>query len=123
MANSESLAAKKSPEDTGRALVKCRGTVAQLVTGLEELVGENGMSKKVKQALKEVGMVDACLCKLSVDRLKPGALKKSTKVCKKHSNLLEEERPVTRLSERLRQMGHCVSGLFRLQHHSGSCDV
>ena len=92
--NSESLAAKKSPEDSRKALVKVRGTVAKLLSELEEAFVEKPKDKTLTKAVKEVAMVDACLRKKSVDKLKPGQLeklvKKSAKVCKKHNNLLED---------------------------------
>ena len=66
-----------------------------IINGLEEWSEEHGTKKKVKQALKEVGIISSCLRKPSVEKLKPGAfeklVKKSTTVCKKHSHLLDED--------------------------------
>ncbi len=93
--NSESLAAKESPEDSRKALVKVRGTVANLHSDLEEAIIDKPKNKKLSQAIKEVATVAVCLRKKGVDKLSPGQLEKlvskSAQVCKKHSNLLEDE--------------------------------
>ena len=95
LANCESLAAKKSPEDSRKALVKVRGTVSKIHSDLEEAFMDKPKNKKLSQAIKEVATVAACLRKKGVDKLSPGQLEKlvskSAKVCKKHSNLLEDE--------------------------------
>ena len=89
------MAAKKSPEDSRKALVKVRGTVSKLHSELEEAFMEKPKNKKLSKAVKEVATVAARLRKKGVDKLSPGQLeklvKKSAKVCKKHSNLLEDE--------------------------------
>ena len=95
LANCESLAAKKSPEDSRKALVKVRGTVSKLHSDFEEAIIDKPKNKKLSQAMKEVATVAACLRKKGVDKLSPGQLEKlvskSVQVCKKHSNLLEDE--------------------------------
>ena len=84
-------------EGEGRreGLVKVRGTFAKLHSELEEAFVEKPKNKNLSKAVKEVATVAACLRKKGVDKLSPGQLeklvKKSAKVCKKHSNLLEDE--------------------------------
>ena len=64
-------------------------------TDLEEAFMDKPKNKKLTQAIKEVATVAACLRKKGVDKLSPGQLEKlvskSVQVCKKYSNLLEDE--------------------------------
>lgn len=96
IANSETLASKKTPKEARMALVKCKGAVNSLINSLEEqsLEVEGKTKATTTKAIGELMVVKKLLDKEKVADLKPGPLQKlvtkAASLAKKHSKILED---------------------------------
>ena len=97
MANSESLASKKSSKEMKLGVVKCRGGIETMLTNLEEhsRVSSKPIQKKIQIGIGELKVAHKLLSKPKVFELKSVPMmklvNKAATLARKHADLLQDK--------------------------------